>query len=248
MMSVAAVSATATHALRPAARARARLLVVDGEQSHAELLSASLRYAGFEATVTSSGRAAIDHCLRDAPDLVLLDVTLPDIDGFDVLRRLRMGRRHVPVMFVTARDTVRDKVAGLTLGADDYVTKPFSLDELVARVRAVLRRDGHESRPNTGLRFADIVLDEDSHEVRRAGRLVRLSPTEFNLLRFFMLNPNRVLSKARILEHVWQSDFDGSAQVVESCMSHLRRKVDASEPKLIRTIRGIGYVLRTPRS
>ena len=174
---------------------------------------------------------------------------LPDMDGFDVLRKLRSGADRVPVVFLTARDATEDKIAGLTLGGDDYVVKPFSLEEVLARVRAVLRRTsgGVENERTSLLTFADIELDEDSHEVRKDGEEVSLSPTEFKLLRYFMLNPGRVLSKAQILDHVWQYDFGGEAGIVESYVSYLRKKVDASEPRLLHTLRGVGYVLRMPR-
>jgi two-component system OmpR family response regulator len=172
---------------------------------------------------------------------------LPDLDGFTVTRKLRERGRDVPVVFLTARDDTNDKVTGLTVGGDDYVTKPFSLEEVVARIRAVLRRTGVAGRPDTGrLIFHDLEMDEDSHEVRRAGKLIDLSPTEFKLLRYLMLNPNRVLSKAQILDHVWAYDFNGEAGIVESYISYLRRKIDAIDPPLIHTRRGVGYVLRLP--
>jgi two-component system, OmpR family, response regulator len=177
----------------------------------------------------------------------VLDVMLPDMDGFSVTRRLRERGREMPVVFLTARDETSDKVQGLTVGGDDYVTKPFSLEEIVARIRAVLRRTGVTGGPDSGmLVFHDLELDEDGHEVRRAGRLVELSPTEFKLLRYLMLNPNRVLSKAQILDHVWAYDFNGEAGIVESYISYLRRKVDIVDPPLIHTKRGVGYVLRLP--
>ncbi len=227
----------------------AKLLVVDDEPNIVELLSASLRYAGFAVQTATSGVDAVNAARRDRPDLVLLDVMLPDMDGFDVLRKLRSGSDRVPVVFLTARDATEDKIAGLTLGGDDYVVKPFSLEEVLARVRAVLRRTsgGVENERASLLTFADIELDEDSHEVRKAGEEVSLSPTEFKLLRYFMLNPGRVLSKAQILDHVWQYDFGGEAGIVESYVSYLRKKVDASEPRLLHTLRGVGYVLRMPR-
>ena len=177
------------------------------------------------------------------PDLVVLDVMLPDLDGFEVCRRLRADGIRVPVVFLTARDATEDKVRGLTLGGDDYVTKPFSLEELVARVRSVLRRAGHGDGRSSRLEFADLELDEDTHEVRRSGGLVELSPTEFKLLRYLMLNPNRVLSKAQILDHVWEYDFGGDANVVETYISYLRKKLDRVGPPLIHTVRGVGYRL-----
>jgi two-component system, OmpR family, response regulator len=228
----------------------AKLLVVDDEPNIVELLSASLRYAGFAVATAQSGVDAVNAARRDRPDLVLLDVMLPDMDGFEVLRKLRSGADRVPVVFLTARDATEDKIAGLTLGGDDYVVKPFSLEEVLARVRAVLRRTsgGGEAERASLLTFADIELDEDSHEVRKAGEEVSLSPTEFKLLRYFMLNPGRVLSKAQILDHVWQYDFGGEAGIVESYVSYLRKKIDTQEPRLLHTLRGVGYVLRMPRT
>jgi two-component system OmpR family response regulator len=227
----------------------ARLLVVDDEPNIVELLSASLRFAGFEVVTATTGNDAVKAAERHRPDLVLLDVMLPDVDGFVVLRRLRAARDPLPVLFLTARDAHDDKVAGLTLGGDDYVTKPFSLEEVIARIRAVLRRThGGGDERATRLTVADLELDEDSHEVRRDGAEIPLSPTEFNLLRYLMVNAGRVLSKAQILDHVWSYDFDGDANIVESYVSYLRRKLDSDgrEP-LIHTVRGIGYVLRPPR-
>ncbi|MFC6286039.1 response regulator transcription factor [Nocardioides sp. GCM10027113] len=222
------------------------LLVVDDEPNIRELLGASLRFAGFEVTAAASGREALDAAARRAPDLVVLDVMLPDLDGFEVLRRLRAGHRVLPVLFLTARDATEDKVTGLTLGGDDYVTKPFSLEEVVARIRAVLRRTSADPGADGRLVVADLELDEDAHQVRRGGRLVALSPTEFNLLRYLMVNAGRVLSKAQILDHVWEYDFAGESGIVESYVSYLRRKVDADGPPLLHTVRGVGYVLRLP--
>jgi len=225
----------------------ARLLVVDDEPSIRDLLTASLRFAGFEVFSAGDGAQALRLAEAHRPDLVVLDVMLPDLDGFTVTRKLRERGREVPVLFLTARDETADKVQGLTVGGDDYVTKPFSLEEVVARIRAVLRRTGSGADPDAGhLAFHDLELDEDSHEVRRGGRLIDLSPTEFKLLRYLMLNPNRVLSKAQILDHVWAYDFNGEAGIVESYISYLRRKVDVEEPALIHTRRGVGYVLRLP--
>jgi two-component system OmpR family response regulator len=225
----------------------ARLLVVDDEPSIRELLTASLRFAGFEVFPAADGAEALKLAEQHRPDLVVLDIMLPDLDGFTVTRKLRERGRDVPVVFLTARDDTNDKVTGLTVGGDDYVTKPFSLEVVVARIRAVLRRTGVAGRPDTGrLIFHDLEMDEDSHEVRRAGKLIDLSPTEFKLLRYLMLNPNRVLSKAQILDHVWAYDFNGEAGIVESYISYLRRKIDAIDPPLIHTRRGVGYVLRLP--
>jgi len=227
----------------------ARLLVVEDEPNILELLAASLRYAGFEVITASAGTEAVQAAGRHRPDLIVLDVMLPDMDGFDVIRRLRGGGTRIPVVFLTARDAMEDKVRGLTLGGDDYVTKPFSLEEVIARIRAVLRRTrGDAAEPTPRLKFADLELDEDSHEVWRAGKPVQLSPTEFKLLRYFMGNANRVLSKMQILDHVWDYDFRGDTGIVESYVSVLRRKVDNNRPRLIHTLRGVGYVLRLPSS
>jgi two-component system, OmpR family, response regulator len=224
----------------------ARLLVVEDEPNIRELLSTSLRFAGFEVQTAADGATALKVAETSRPDLLVLDVMLPDMDGFAVTRRLRDLGRRIPVVFLTARDGTEDKVTGLTVGGDDYVTKPFSLEEVVARIRAVLRRTGGGATA-ARLTFHDLDLDEDCHEVRRAGRLIELSPTEFKLLRYLMLNPNRVLSKVQILDHVWDYDFRGEAGIVESYISYLRRKVDSAGARpLIHTRRGVGYVLRVP--
>jgi two-component system OmpR family response regulator len=227
----------------------ARLLVVDDEPNIRELLSASLRYAGFDVATAADGQQALALADSFRPDLLVLDVMMPGLDGFGVVRRLRQSGRHTPVLFLTARDAAEDKVSGLTLGGDDYVTKPFSLDEVLARIRAVLRRTAAAPRPSEAprLAFADIELDEESHEVLKAGTLISLSPTEFKLLRYLMANAGRVLSKAQILDHVWNYDFNGEANVVESYVSYLRRKIDTTDPRLLHTIRGVGYTLRLPR-
>ncbi len=225
----------------------ARLLIVEDEPNILELLAASLRFAGFGVQTASSGSDAVSAAQRHRPDLIVLDVMLPDMDGFDVVRRLRSGGAYTPVVFLTARDATEDKIRGLTLGGDDYVTKPFSLEEVIARIRAVLRRTAGDSMaPPPRMTFHDIELDEESHEVWRGGRQVSLSPTEFKLLRYFMANAGRVLSKAQILDHVWDYDFRGDAGIVESYVSVLRRKIDNRDPRLIHTLRGGGYVLRQP--
>ena len=224
----------------------ARLLVVDDEPSIRELLSASLRFAGFEVLTAEDGNSALRAASENELDLVVLDVMLPDMDGFTVLRRLRT-HQDVPVLFLTARDDMSDKVQGLTVGGDDYVTKPFSLEEVVARIRAVLRRTRTIEEDAHVLRVADLELDEDSHEVRRNGQVIEVSPTEFKLLRYLMLNPGRVLSKSQILDHVWDYDFRGEMNIVESYISYLRRKIDVVGEPLIHTKRGVGYVLRPPR-
>jgi two-component system OmpR family response regulator len=228
--------------------AEARLLVVDDEPNILELLSASLRFAGFAVATAADGNQALRVAEGFKPDLMLLDVMMPGLDGFEVVRRLRQDGRQIPVLFLTAKDATEDKITGLTLGGDDYVTKPFSLEEVIARVRAVLRRFATSPPGRTAtLTFADIELDDDSHEVWKAGEAVALSPTEFKLLRYFLQNPSRVLSKSQILDHVWHYDFGGDANVVESYVSYLRRKIDTTEPRLLHTIRSVGYVLRQPR-
>lgn len=239
-----------TTSTEPDRAAEARLLVVDDEPNIVELLSASLRFSGFQVATAGDGRAALKLAREERPDLIVLDVMMPGMDGFEVVRRLRSEGQHCPVVFLTAKDGTDAKIQGLTLGGDDYVTKPFSLEEVIARIRAVLRRTtgGAVAVPETSFAFEDIELDEEAHEVRKDGREVSLSPTEFKLLRYFLQNPGRVLSKAQILDRVWQYDFGGDANVVESYVSYLRRKVDTTEPRLIHTIRGVGYVLRVPRS
>ena len=222
-----------------------RLLVVDDEPTVRELLSAALRFAGFRVTSAATATEAVAAATDEPPDLVLLDVMLPDLDGFEVVRRLREQHRPVPVLFLTARDGQADKVTGLSLGADDYVTKPFDLAELIARIRAILRRTaGH---PAAVLTVGDLALDADGRQVTRAGRPVRVSATEFRLLRYLMENAGRVVSKAQILDRVWREDFGGDASIVDTYISYLRRKVDTEEPKLIHTVHGVGYVLREPR-
>ena len=225
-----------------------RVLVVDDEPSITDLVATVLRYEGFEVDVAANGWDALRKAGAFGPDLVILDIMLPDHDGFEIHRRLRDRGLDVPVIFLTARDATEDKVRGLTLGGDDYVTKPFSLEELVARIRAVLRRTGGTATGSARLRFADLEMDEDSHEVRRGSTLIELRPTEYNLLRNLLLNPKRVLSKQQILDHVWHYEFGGESYVVETYISYLRKKIDAAEPHLIHTVRGVGYVLRLPSS
>jgi two-component system OmpR family response regulator len=226
-----------------------RLLVVDDEANICALLSVTLRLTGFDVRVAACGHEALVAAAEFEPDLVVLDVMLPDLDGFEVARRLRASDRPpVPVLFLTARDAVEDRISGLAIGADDYVTKPFSLEEVVLRVRAILRRSRAVQEPETAvLRYADLELDEEAHEVRRAGKLVDLSPTEFNLLRYLLTNAGRVVSKAQILDRVWNYDFGGDGRIVESYVYYLRRKIDKSGPPLIHTVRGVGYALRLPR-
>ncbi|KZM68817.1 response regulator transcription factor [Nocardia terpenica] len=226
----------------------ARVLVVDDEPMIVELLSVSLRYQGFEVATAANGAEGLDRAKTFRPDALIVDVMMPGMDGFGLLRRLRADGIDAPVLFLTARDEVEDKVTGLTLGADDYVTKPFSLEEVVARLRVILRRSGHavQERKSSRIRFEDIELDDDTHEVWKSGEPVALSPTEFTLLRYFMVNAGTVLSKPRILDHVWRYDFGGEVGVVETYVSYLRKKVDTGPDRLIHTLRGVGYVMRAP--
>ena len=216
---------------------RHRVLVVDDEPSIVDAVATSLRYEGFGVDEAVNGRLALAAAQETPPDLIVLDVMLPDLDGLEVTRRLRADGLRVPILFLTARDAVDDKVAGLTVGGDDYVTKPFALAEVVARVHAILRRIGSEPEDEGILRFADIEMDENAHEVTRAGRSISLTATEFNLLRFFLLNPRHVLSKSQILDHVWHYDFGGDGNVVETYVSYLRKKLEAAGPPVIHTVR-----------
>ena len=222
-----------------------RVLVVDDEATIADLLRMALRYEGWEVETALTGSSAVTTAKTFRPDAVVLDVMLPDFDGLEVLRRLRGHLPDVPVLFLTARDAVEDRVAGLTAGGDDYVTKPFSLEEVVARLRALMRRAGaHQESGRSLLTVGDLTLDEDAHEVVRAGEEISLTATEFELLRFLMRNPRRVLSKAQILDRVWNYDFGGQANVVELYISYLRKKIDAGREPMIHTMRGAGYVLK----
>jgi len=221
--------------------------VVDDEPYITDLLSAALRFEGFDVEVAANGTEAIRMARSVKPDLVLLDVMLPDFDGSEVCRRLRDEGDRVPVVFLTARDATEDKVAGLTIG-DDYVTKPFSLDELIARIRAVLRRSGHENEPGSQLQFADLIVDVDLHEVSRHGNPIDLTATEFRLLQYLVENARRVVSKSEILDNVWDYEFTGDPNIVETYISYLRKKIDEYDPPLIHTIRRVGYSLRLPRS
>ena len=229
------------------AEPQARVLVVDDEAYITDLVGMALRYEGFEVAVAASGREALARAGEFRPDLLVLDVVLPDLDGIEVCARLRRDGMGAPVVFLTARDATEDKITGLTVGGDDYVTKPFSLEELIARVRAVLRRTWPGDRP-ARLVFADLEVDEDAHQASRGGQPLELRPTECKLLRYLVLNAGRVLSKAQILDHVWNYDFGGNDNVVETYVSYLRRKLDRHGPPLIQTVRGVGYVLRLPRS
>ncbi|MFD4622999.1 response regulator transcription factor [Streptomyces sp. NPDC058475] len=229
-----------------------RLLVVEDEASIRALLESTLRLTGFEVSSADSGAAALREVERFGPDLVLLDVMLPDLDGFEVTRSMRAGGITTPVLFLTARIDVSDRIAGLRSGGDDYVTKPFSIEEVLLRIRAILRRTGAEESPSGEageniLLFADLRLDEDAHEVHRADRYVPLSPTEFQLLGYLMANANRVLSRTQIVQHVWGYDFAGDSRIVETYVKYLRKKIDCIGPPLIHTVRGIGYCLRLPR-
>jgi two-component system, OmpR family, response regulator len=232
-------------AVRRADGSPVRVLVVDDESTLSELLSMALRYEGWEVRAAADGSSAVRAAREFRPNVVVLDVMLPDFDGFEVLRRMRAETPEVPVLFLTARDAVEDRVAGLTAGGDDYVTKPFSIEELVARLRGLLRRAGMTAaKQDPTLVVGDLTLDEDSHEVRRGSVALELTATEFELLRFLMRNPRRVLSKAQILDRVWHYDFGGQSNVVELYISYLRKKVDAGRAPMIHTVRGAGYVLK----
>jgi len=222
-----------------------RVLAVDDEESITDLLGMALRYEGFDVQVAHSGRQALRAVTDRRPHLLILDVMLPDLDGFEIAKRLASRGDKVPILFLTARDATEDKVRGLTLGGDDYLTKPFSLEELVARVRAILRRAG-DLEETTHLSFEDLEMNDEAHEVRRGGTRVELTATEYKLLRYLLMNAGRVVSKAQILDHVWNYDFGGDGNVVETYISYLRRKLDGLGPPLISTVRGVGYSLRAP--
>jgi two-component system OmpR family response regulator len=224
---------------------RVRLLVVDDEPHIADLVATVARYEGWDAVTAGNGAEAIERAATFVPDIVVLDLMLPDLDGFTVLDRLRENGNAVPIVFLTARDGTADRIAGLTRGGDDYLVKPFAVEELMARMRAVLRRSGR-ARRSPALRVEDLTLNEDTREVRRGDDLVTLTPTEYELLRYLMRRSPTVLAKAQILDHVWQYDFGGRSNVVELAVSHLRRKVDAGREPLIHTVRGVGYVVRRP--
>jgi two-component system OmpR family response regulator len=223
------------------------VLVVDDELNLVELVSTALRYADFDTETARSASEALDRVRQFKPHLVILDVMLPDQDGFEVARTLAATGVDVPILFLTAKDATEDKVRGLTVGGDDYVTKPFSLDELIARVRVILRRSGHRQESRNILTFADLEMDEDLREVRRGEHGIELTATEYRLLRYLLINARRVLTRAQILDHVWSYDFGGDAGILETYISYLRKKVDAFDPPLIHTVRGMGYVLRLPR-
>jgi two-component system OmpR family response regulator len=225
----------------------ARVLVVDDEPGILDVISMALRHHGFGVETAATGREALNFVRRWHPHVMVLDVMLPDMEGFEVARRLAAEHAEVPILFLSARDATTDKIRGLTTGGDDYVTKPFSLEELIARLRNILRRTGVAQEYSGRLQFTDLELDEDTFEVTRAGRIIELTATEFRLLRYLMLNPRRVLTRAQLLDHVWSYDFGGDARVLETYISYLRKKVDASGPPLIHTVRGVGYALRLPR-
>jgi two-component system OmpR family response regulator len=225
----------------------ARLLVVDDEQNIAEVVTMALRFNGFTVETAASGREALAAVSVFKPHLIVLDVMLPDMEGFEVARRLGAQRAGVPIIFLTARDATEDKVRGLSGGGDDYMTKPFSLEELVARIRTILRRTGQAAPETSRLTFEDLELDEESREVSRAGAAIELTATEYRLLRYLMLNPRRVMTRAQLLDHVWNYDFGGDGRVLETYISYLRKKLDVHGPSLIRTVRGVGYALQAPR-
>ena len=225
-----------------------RVLVVDDEPNLAEVVTMALRFQGFTVQTAGTGREALAAVAKFKPHLMVLDVMLPDMEGFDVATRLGAQRAGVPIIFLTARDATEDKVRGLSGGGDDYMTKPFSLEELVAGIRTILRRTGHATPESSRLVFEDLELDEESREVTRAGVLIELTATEYRLLRYLMLNPRRVMTRAQLLDHVWDYDFGGDGRVLETYISYLRKKLDVHGPSVIRTVRGVGYALQAPRA
>jgi two-component system OmpR family response regulator len=233
---------------RVAENGQHRILVVDDEPNIVDVVSMALRFQGFGVETAGTGEEALARVASFRPHLMVLDVMLPDMEGFDVAQRLGAQRAEVPIIFLTARDATEDKIRGLTTGGDDYVTKPFSLEELVARVRTVLRRSGIAEPESSRLVFDDLELDDDTREVTRAGRPIDLTATEYRLLRYLMLNPRRVLTRAQLLDHVWNYDFGGDARVLETYVSYLRKKIDVHGTPLIQTVRGVGYALRLPRT
>jgi two-component system OmpR family response regulator len=224
-----------------------RILVVDDEPNILDVLSMALRFQGFEIETAATGEQALAAAGSFKPQLMVLDIMLPDMEGFEVARRLGAQRAEIPIIFLTARDATEDKIRGLSIGGDDYVTKPFSLEELVARIRTVLRRTGQADADTSRIDFEDLSLDDDTREVTRAGAPIDLTATEYRLLRYMMLNPRRVLTREQILNHVWDYDFGGDARVLETYVSYLRKKLDTHGPSLIQTVRGVGYALRAPR-
>jgi len=236
-----------TPMLTPESAADQRVLVVDDEPNLVEVVTMALRFQGFTVASAASGHEALAAVASFKPHLIVLDVMLPDMEGFEVASRLGAQRAGVPIIFLTARDATEDKVRGLSGGGDDYMTKPFSLEELVARIRTILRRTGQASPESARLVFEDLELDEESREVTRAGEPIELTATEYRLLRYLMLNPRRVMTRAQLLDHVWDYDFGGDGRVLETYISYLRKKLDAHGPSLIRTVRGVGYALQAPR-
>jgi two-component system OmpR family response regulator len=225
---------------------KGKVLVVDDEPNIADVISIALRYNDYEVETAGDGRSALESAASMRPDLIVLDVMLPDLDGFEVAKRLRERADDTPIVFLTARDTTDDKVRGLTIGGDDYVTKPFSVEELLARIATVLRRFGRAGGGESTLRFGDLELDDETREVFRAGAAIELTDTEYRLLRYLMSHPRRVLTRAQILDHVWEYDFAGDARVLETYVSYLRKKLEAHGPRLVHTVRGVGYALRLP--
>jgi len=225
-----------------------RILVVDDEPNIVDVVAMALRYQGFNVATAANGAEALNQVNAYRPHLIVLDVMLPDMDGFNVAERLGAQRAGVPIIFLTARDSTEDKIRGLTTGGDDYVTKPFSLEELVARIRTILRRTGAAETDSARLTFEDLELDEDTMEVTRAGEPIDLTATEYRLLRYLMLNPRRVMTRAQLLDHVWDYDFGGDGRVLETYISYLRKKLDSDGPPLIQTVRGVGYALRARRT
>jgi two-component system, OmpR family, response regulator len=235
------------HASVPEHSERLRVLVVDDEPSIVDVVSMALRHHGFDVASAETGAQALAEVRDWRPHAMVLDVMLPDMEGFEVARRLSEQRVELPILFLSARDNTSDKIRGLTTGGDDYVTKPFSLEELVARVRNILRRSGANTELGARLTFADLELDEETREVRRGDHPIELTATEFRLLRYLLLNPRRVLTRAQLLDHVWSYDFGGDARVLETYISYLRKKLDGHGPPLVHTVRGVGYALRLPR-
>jgi two-component system OmpR family response regulator len=224
-----------------------RVLVVDDEPSIVDVICMALRHQGYQVAAAETGSEALNEARAWRPHAMVLDVMLPDMDGFEVARRLSAERAGVPILFLSARDNTADKVRGLTTGGDDYVTKPFSLEELIARLRNILRRTGAYAEQTSRLSFADLEMDEETREVNRGGQPIELTATEYRLLRYLLLNPRRVLTRAQLLDHVWSYDFGGDARVLETYVSYLRKKVDSGRPPVLHTVRGIGYALRLPR-
>ena len=229
-------------------KAEARVLVVDDEPNIVDIVSMALRYNDYEVVTANSGREALEAVSASKPDMIVLDVMMPELDGFEVAKRLGEQRSDIPILFLTARDTTDDKVRGLTIGGDDYMTKPFSVEELLARIGTILKRSGRGRKEDGPLTFLDLELDDETREVFRGGNAIELTDTEFRLLRYLMTNPRRVLTRGQILDHVWEYDFAGDARVLETYISYLRRKLDLYGPGLIITVRGVGYALREPKA